>query len=117
LKASYYWWSPRVGMLVPSSLTTSAIVPELDASWHCASPRSYSFYAMRTKSIYWLRTSSPPAGKLRSLRRTPLSRHWTSQLRSGCLVCATSWRRRTGTLSLWLLSKWPTHDGTQFKGC
>jgi len=110
LRASCYWWSPRVGMLVPSSLTTPAIVPELDSSWHYTGPRSYSCSVMRTKSICWSRMSSPPASKLRSFRRTPLSRHWTSQVRSGCLVCATSWRRHMGTL--WLLSKWPTRDGT-----
>jgi hypothetical protein len=75
LKASYYRWSLRVGMLAPSSLTTSTIVPKLDASWHCASPRSYSCSSMCTKSIYWSRTLSSPASKLRSLRRTPLSRH------------------------------------------
>ncbi len=115
LRTSCYQWSPRVGMLAPSSLTTLAIVPELDASWHCAGPRSYSCFVMRTRSICWSRTSSPPAGKLRSLRRTPLSQHWTSWLWSGCLVCVMSWRWRTSTL--WLLSKWPTRDGTQFKGC
>ncbi len=135
LRASCYQWLPRVGMLAPSSLTTPAIVPKFDASWHCVSPRSYSCFAMHTKSICWSRTSSPPASKLQSLRRTPLFRHWTSRLQSGCLslrrtplfrhwtsrlqsgclVCATSWRQRMGTL--WLLSKWPTHDGTQFKGC
>ncbi len=46
-------------MLAPSSLTMPAIVPELDASWHCTSPRSYSSFAMHTRSIYWSRTSSP----------------------------------------------------------
>jgi hypothetical protein len=102
-------------MLASSSLTTPAIVPELDASWHYTSPRSYSCSAMRTRSICWSRTSSPPAGKLWSLRRTPLFRHWTSWLQSGCLVCVTSWRWRTSTL--WLLSKWLTRDGTQFKRC
>jgi len=115
LRASCYWWSPKVGMLAPSSLITSAIVLELDTSWHCVGPRSYSWSAMRTKSICWSRMSSSPVGKLRSLKCTPLSRHWTSRLRSGCLVCARSWRRHTGTV--WLLSKWPTCDGTQFKGC
>ncbi len=115
LRASCYQWSPKVGMLAPSSLTTPTIMPKLDASWHCVGPRSYSCYAMHTKSICWSRTSSPPVGKLRSLMCTPLSRHWTSRLRSGCLVYTTSWRRHTGTL--WLLSKWPTRNGTQFKGC
>jgi len=115
LRTSCYRWSFKVGMLAPSSLTTPTIVPELDASWHCVGPRSYSCFAMHTKSIYWSRTSLPPAGKLQSLIRTPLSRHWTSRLRSGYLVCTTSWRWRTGTL--WLLSKWPTRDGIQFKGC
>jgi hypothetical protein len=67
--------APKVGMLASSSLTTPAIVPELDASWHYAGPRSYSCYVMRTRSICWSRTSSPPAGKLRFFRRTPLSRH------------------------------------------
>ncbi len=110
LRASYYRWSPRVGMLAPSSLTMPVIVPELDASWHCTGPRSYSYFAMHTKSIYWSRTSSAPAGKLQSLKHTPLSQHWTSGLRSGCLVCTMSWKRCMGTL--WLLSKWPTRDGT-----
>ncbi len=114
LRASWYRWSPRVGMLVSSSLTTSAIVPELDASWHYAGPRSYSCSTMRTKSIYWSRTSSPPVGELRSLRCMPLSRHWTSRLRSGCLVYATSWKRHTGTL--WFLSKWPTREWNSVQG-
>jgi hypothetical protein len=61
-----------VGAIVTNNAGNCA---ELDASWHCAGPRSYSFSAMRTKSICWLRTSSPPVDKLWSFRRTPLSRH------------------------------------------